>query len=121
MRHRVERQFSQVDARPALAIHGRQTVVLGDEKGLSIGTEVAQRDVLVPLGQDNVRRLSVTMLIDLFTLERDKTRASEIATDMEALAEDLAYARRLDEAGWRARGVPARLLEWLAIPLQPLL
>jgi HEAT repeat protein len=44
---------------------------------------------LVSLGQDNIRTLSVTMLIDLFGLERDKARAAEIATDMEALAEDL--------------------------------
>ena len=44
---------------------------------------------LLSLGQDNIRSLSVTMLIDLFGLERDKARAAEIATDMEALAEDL--------------------------------
>ena len=44
---------------------------------------------LVSLGQDNIRTLSVTMLIDLFGLEKDKGRAAEIATDMEALAEDL--------------------------------
>jgi HEAT repeat protein len=44
---------------------------------------------LVSLGQDNIRTLSVTMLIDLFGLERDSARAAEIATDMEALAEDL--------------------------------
>ncbi|MFI5177848.1 MAG: HEAT repeat domain-containing protein [Vicinamibacterales bacterium] len=41
------------------------------------------------LGQDNVRTLSVTLLIDLLTLERDETRAGGIAQDMEALAEDL--------------------------------
>jgi hypothetical protein len=56
-------------------------------------------DWLVTLGQDNVRTLSVTMLIDLFSLEKDKTRADEIAGDMEALAEDLllsgAYADTL--------------------------
>ena len=41
------------------------------------------------LGQANVRTLSVTLLIDLLTLERDPARASAIAGDMEALAEDL--------------------------------
>jgi hypothetical protein len=41
------------------------------------------------LGQANVRTLSVTMLIDLLTLERDEARAADIATDMGALAEDL--------------------------------
>jgi HEAT repeat protein len=44
---------------------------------------------LVSLGQDNIRSLSVTMLIDLFGLEKDKARAAEIASDLEALAEDL--------------------------------
>jgi len=53
-------------------------------------------DWMASLGQDSVRSLSVTMLIDLFTLERDKARASEIAADMEALAEDLAVVGRLD-------------------------
>ena len=54
-------------------------------------------DWLASLGQDNVRRLSVTMLIDLFSLERDKTRAAEIATDMEALAEDLLLSGSYDD------------------------
>jgi len=41
------------------------------------------------LGQDNIRSLSVTLLIDLLTLEENETRAVEIAKDLEALAEDL--------------------------------
>jgi HEAT repeats len=41
------------------------------------------------LGQDNVRALSVSLLIDLLGLEREEGRASSIAQDMEALAEDL--------------------------------
>jgi HEAT repeat protein len=41
------------------------------------------------LGQENVRTLSVALLIDLLTIERDAARAADIATDMEALAEDL--------------------------------
>ena len=41
------------------------------------------------LGQENVRTLSVTLLIDLLSLEEDNARASDIAHDMEALAEDL--------------------------------
>jgi HEAT repeat protein len=54
-------------------------------------------DWMASLGQENVRRLSVTLLIDLFTLERDKTRAEEIAADMEALAEDLLLSGTYDE------------------------
>jgi HEAT repeat protein len=52
---------------------------------------------LLTLGQDNIRSLSVTMLIDLFGLERDKARAAEIAADMEALAEDLLLSGAYEE------------------------
>ena len=46
----------------------------------------------------------------------------EVAQGLEAtLARDLAHARRMDPAGWQARGLPARLREWLAMPLEPLL
>src|SRR5438477_5149612 len=38
------------------------------------------------LGQENVRTLSVTLLIDLLTIERYATRAADIARDMEGLA-----------------------------------
>ena len=41
------------------------------------------------LGQDNVRRLSVTLLIDLLRLEHDRARAIEVARDVAALGEDL--------------------------------
>ena len=49
------------------------------------------------LGQDNVRRLSVTLLVDLFTLEQDQARGAEIAADLEALAEDLLLAGAYDD------------------------
>ena len=44
------------------------------------------------LGQDNVRRLSVTLLVDLLTLERDPARAPALANDVAALGEDLLMA-----------------------------
>jgi hypothetical protein len=44
---------------------------------------------LESLGQASVRALSVTMLIDLFTLEQDPARAAEMAPDLSGLAEDL--------------------------------
>jgi hypothetical protein len=50
------------------------------------------------LGQDNVRRLSVTLLIDLLTLERDAARAPELARDVAALAEDLLFAGDYESA-----------------------
>jgi HEAT repeat protein len=53
---------------------------------------------LESLGQDSVRALSVTMLIDLFTLERDPGRAEEMAPDLSALAEDLLMSGAYDDA-----------------------
>jgi hypothetical protein len=49
-------------------------------------------EMLDSLGQDNVRRLSVRLLIDLLTLEKDPARAPEIARDVAALTEDLLLA-----------------------------
>ena len=49
-------------------------------------------EMLDTLGQDNVRRLSVRLLIDLLKLERDPARAPEVARDVAALAEDLFLA-----------------------------
>ena len=58
--------------------------------------EMAARDLpkelpewMDSLGQQNVRTLSVTLIIDLLKLERDAERAAEIADDMTALGEDL--------------------------------
>jgi len=55
-------------------------------------------DWLESLGQANVRVLSVTMLIDLFTIEQDPDRGSEIAADLEALSEDLLMSGSYEEA-----------------------
>jgi hypothetical protein len=44
------------------------------------------------LGQDNVRRLSVTLLVDLLKLETNAERAPELARDVAALGEDLLLA-----------------------------
>ena len=50
------------------------------------------------LGQDNVRRLSVILLIDLLKLERDPKRAPEVAADVATLCEDLLMAGDYDSA-----------------------
>lgn len=50
------------------------------------------------LGQQNVRKLSVVLIIDLLKLEREVPRAAEIANDMTALAEDLLMAGDYGEA-----------------------
>ena len=55
-------------------------------------------DWMDSLGQANVRTLSVTLLVDLLSLERDAVRAGDIATDLEALAEDLLMSGSYDDA-----------------------
>ena len=60
------------------------------------------------LGQASVRVLSVTMLIDLFTLEQDPVRAAEMAPDMSALAEDLLMSGDYGDALTVTRAVQAR-------------
>jgi len=44
------------------------------------------------LGQQNVRKLSVVLIIDLLKLEGDAARAAQISDDMTALSEDLLMA-----------------------------
>jgi hypothetical protein len=55
-------------------------------------------EMMDTLGQDNVRRLSVRLLIDLLTLEQDAARAPELARDVAALAEDLLLAGDYESA-----------------------
>lgn len=69
------------------------------------GEQVAMKDLpeempewADSLGQQNVRKLSVVLIIDLLKLERDGARAGEIADDMTALAEDLLMAGDYAEA-----------------------
>jgi HEAT repeat protein len=56
------------------------------------------RDLIGTLEQDNVRRLSIVLLIDLLNLERDASRATDIARDLAALCEDLLLAGDYDGA-----------------------
>ena len=60
------------------------------------------------LGQASVRVLSVTMLIDLFTLEQDPVRAADMAPDLSALAEDLLMSGDFNDALTVARALQAR-------------
>jgi HEAT repeat protein len=55
-------------------------------------------ELIDTLGQDNVRRLSATLLIDLLALERDPARGPELARDVAALAEDLLLAGDYESA-----------------------
>lgn len=60
------------------------------------------------LGQENVRRLSVILLIDLLTLERDPARAPELARDVAALGEDLLLAGDYEGAVMVTRALAAQ-------------
>ncbi len=66
-------------------IGGRAETMAGD-----LPEDVAA--LIETLGQENVRRLSVILLVDLLKLERDPGRAPELARDVSALCEDLLLA-----------------------------
>jgi hypothetical protein len=63
---------------------------------------------MTSLGQENVRGLSVQLLIDLLTIEEDNARATEIARDMEALSEDLLMAGAYDDTQQVTQALAAR-------------
>jgi len=63
---------------------------------------------MTSLGQENVRALSVQMLIDMLTIETDAKRAGDIADDMEALAEDLLIAGAYQDASAVIAALSAR-------------
>jgi HEAT repeat protein len=55
-------------------------------------------ELIDTLGQDNVRRLSATLLTDLLRLEQDPARAPDLARDVAALVEDLLLAGDYESA-----------------------
>ena len=66
------------------------------------------KEWMLTLGQENVRTLSVQLLIDLLTIERDEARAATIADDMGALAEDLLMAGAYADAKTVIRALTMR-------------
>jgi HEAT repeat protein len=67
-----------------------QVAARAEQMATDVPADLAE--LVETLGQDNVRRLSVRLLIDLLKLERDPARAPELASDVAALAEDLLLA-----------------------------
>src|SRR5687767_6884530 len=57
-------------------------------------------NLLRTLEQDNIRRLSITLLLDLLALEAHPERATELVGEAAMLAEDLLHSG--DDAGARA-------------------
>ena len=89
-----ERPFVGVDYKAGLDQIGSRAEQMARE----VAPELAE--LIHTLEQDNVRKLSVILLIDLLRIERDPQRAPEVARDVGALAEDLLlagdYAAALD-------------------------
>jgi hypothetical protein len=81
-----ERPFVGVDYKAGLDQIGARA----EQMARDITPEIA--GLVHTLDQDNVRKLSVILLIDLLRIERDPTRAPEVARDVGALAEDLLLA-----------------------------
>jgi HEAT repeat protein len=81
-----ERPFVSQDYRVALDEIGRRADAMANE----VPPELAA--MLHSLDQDNVRRLSVRLLVDLLNMEQDRERAPELARDVATLGEDLLMA-----------------------------
>src|SRR5262245_17795409 len=73
------------------------------------------REWMASLGQENVRGLSVQLLIDLLAIEEDAGRAAEIARDIEALSEDLLMAGAYDDTQQVTQALAARATAKTAI------
>jgi HEAT repeat protein len=71
------------------------------------------------LGQENVRRLSVTLIIDLLNLERDASRAPDLANDVAALAEDLLMAGEYALALEVAQALARKAADPHAVTMEP--
>lgn len=102
-----ERPFVSTEYRDAMDQVGVRAERMG---AAGIPPELAA--LIGTLDEDNVRRLSVALLIDLLSLERDPARAPELARDVGALGEDLLLAG--DYGG--ARDVAVALAGYAASP-----
>jgi HEAT repeats len=73
---------------------------VGERAEAMAGTDLSPDLVALveSLNQDNVRRLSVVLLIDLLKMERDPARAPGLARDVAALGEDLLLAGDYESA-----------------------
>jgi hypothetical protein len=87
-----ERPFVSAQYKTALDHIGARAEVMAGELPADLAALVDT------LGQDNVRRLSVTLLVDLLKLERNPDRAPELARDVAALGEDLLLAGDYESA-----------------------
>ncbi|HZB26483.1 MAG TPA: HEAT repeat domain-containing protein [Vicinamibacterales bacterium] len=105
----TEELLLSYNERPFVSAHYRAGL-----DGVGGRAEAMARDVpaeltalIHTLHQDNIRRLSVTLLIDLLGLESNRARAAELARDTAALGEDLLLAGDYEGALSIARSLAA--------------
>jgi len=96
----MEELLLTYNERPFVSQTYRQELDQIGARAERMSTEVPEDlvELVDTLGQDNVRRLSVRLLIDLLKLERDPARAPELARDVASLAEDLFLAGDYESA-----------------------
>ena len=90
------------DERPFVSSEYRQALDTATTRGESMAATAPLPpelgDWMETVEPENVRDLSVTLLSDLLRLETGAARASELTTDMQAMAEDLLLAGEYAEA-----------------------
>jgi cardiolipin synthase len=71
--------------------------------------------VWATVGSTNLDRRSFALNEELNLVVHDRAVARRL---QEVFERDLEHSRKLTYAAWRGRGVPARVLELLAIPIK---
>lgn len=91
----TEELLLSYDERPFVSAQYREGLdQIGTRAEAMAATDIPPElaELVETLEQDNVRRLSVVLLVDLLALERDPARVPELARDVAALGEDLLLA-----------------------------
>ncbi|MEW6320806.1 MAG: HEAT repeat domain-containing protein [Acidobacteriota bacterium] len=110
IRASLEELLLKYDETPFVSAQYRQSM----DAAVSRAGDIAARDLppelaewLDTLGHENVRQLSVTLIVDLMRLETGARRAEEIAQDMAAFAQDLVLAGAFGDAARLAEALSA--------------
>ena len=96
----MEELLLSYNERPFVSAQYRVTLDSIGARAAAMASDVPEElaALVRTLDQDNVRRLSTTLLIDLLNLEQNAERAPEIARDLAALGEDLLLAGDYSDA-----------------------
>jgi HEAT repeat protein len=90
----MEELLLSYNERPFVSEQYRESLDTIGSRGGAMAADIPPElaELVHTLDQENVRRLSITLLVDLLNIEKDPTRAPEIAKDVAALGEDLLLA-----------------------------